>query len=53
MTCVLTLTALYLHNIQMHMNQVNYVGKGGRLFQEGERVPGAFTVVSRYVLALV
>jgi hypothetical protein len=29
--------------------QVNYVGKGGRLFEPGERVPGSFQVVSRYL----
>ncbi|KAG5183571.1 Metalloenzyme, LuxS/M16 peptidase-like protein [Tribonema minus] len=29
--------------------QVNYVGKGGRLFQPGEVVPGSFQVVSRYL----
>ncbi|KAG5190324.1 Metalloenzyme, LuxS/M16 peptidase-like protein [Tribonema minus] len=29
--------------------QVNYVGKGGRLFEPGEKAPGSFQVVSRYL----
>lgn len=29
--------------------QVSYVGKGGRLYQEGERIPGSTTVISKYL----
>lgn len=29
--------------------QVSYVGKGGRLYEEGEKVPGSTAVVSRYL----
>jgi Zn-dependent M16 (insulinase) family peptidase len=29
--------------------QVNYVGKGGRLYQPGEHVPGSANVVSRFI----
>jgi len=29
--------------------QVSYVGKGGRLYEEGEQIPGSTAVVSRYL----